>query len=65
MKANWVNMTNAVFRATLNVMFSIVRLIIGLASEVLLGVVQMALDIIAAIISLLVFLILILWLFTL
>ena len=59
------NMVKAVFRVILNIALSVGGLLVGFAGEIVLGVVQMALSIICAILALIVYLMFLLWLFTL
>lgn len=65
MKTKLANMIKAVFRVILNIALSIGGLLVGFTGEIVLGVVQIALSIICAILTLIVFLMFLLWLFTL
>ncbi len=65
MKTKLANMVKAVFRVILNIALSVGGLLVGFAGEIVLGVVQMALSIICAILALIVYLMFLLWLFTL
>mgnify|MGYP003203637499 CR=1 FL=1 len=65
MKTKLSNMVKAVFRVILNIALSIGGLLVGFTGEIVLGVVQIALSIICAILTLIVFLMFLLWLFTL